>query len=150
MSDMPVTWEQIELKVGTAEWRWTKSKPQARDTRDRQLIFFAEYSCLNLILFGESAFIILSGFACFISMNWGWYWRGLVAAVVLASGFLWFHSTDAANPLSGSSSWTPQRKLAARWVDYISGCSNLSRFLLREKVRELWHHGFDNYMTYGM
>jgi mannosidase alpha-like ER degradation enhancer 1 len=83
-------------------------------------------------------------------MNWGWYWRGLVVAVILASGFLWFHSTDAANPLSGSSSWTPQRKLAARWVDYHSGCCNLSVFSFREKVRELWHHGFDNYMTYGM
>jgi hypothetical protein len=88
----------------------------SRDTRDRlrQHIFFAEYSWLNLIRSLETVFIILSGFACYISMNWGWYWRGLVAAVVLASGFLWFHSTDAANPLSGSSSWTPQRKLAAR------------------------------------
>jgi len=48
-------------------------------------------------------------------MNWGRYWRELtLAVVVLASGFRWFHATNAVNPLTATSTWTPQRKLAAR------------------------------------
>ncbi|KAF8974233.1 alpha mannosidase-like protein [Flammula alnicola] len=67
-------------------------------------------------------------------MKWGRYWpECVIAALILAiNGVRWFHATDASSPLKSSSGWTPQRKLAAR-----------------EKTRELWYHGFDNYMTFG-
>uniref|UniRef100_A0A0W0FCH3 alpha-1,2-Mannosidase n=1 Tax=Moniliophthora roreri TaxID=221103 RepID=A0A0W0FCH3_MONRR len=45
--------------------------------------------------------------------------------------FDWTRSTQALPPVS-SFSWTSQRKLAAR-----------------EKTRELWYHGFNNYMTFA-
>ncbi|KIM46267.1 glycoside hydrolase family 47 protein [Hebeloma cylindrosporum] len=67
-------------------------------------------------------------------MKWGRYWlECLLAVSVLAvNGFRWFQATDASSPLKRSSGWTPQRKLAAR-----------------EKTRELWYDGFDNYMTFA-
>ena len=113
----------------TPKWMSTVTKRIHSDHVIHAIGHASTYSSLNIFLAKSNplfgVFIILSGFACCISMNWGWYWRELVVAVVvLASGFLWFHSTDASNPLSGSSSWTPQRKLATRWVDYISGCWN--------------------------
>ncbi|KAG7097050.1 hypothetical protein E1B28_004441, partial [Marasmius oreades] len=41
-------------------------------------------------------------------------------------------STRASSSLDSSNQWTPQRKLLAR-----------------EQTRELWYHGFDNYMTFA-
>ncbi|PPQ77269.1 hypothetical protein CVT25_010851 [Psilocybe cyanescens] len=67
-------------------------------------------------------------------MKWGSYWPEclLVVGLLAFNGSRWFHATDASSPLKGSSGWTSQRKLAAR-----------------EKTRELWYHGFDNYMTFA-
>ncbi|KDR83826.1 hypothetical protein GALMADRAFT_236237 [Galerina marginata CBS 339.88] len=51
-------------------------------------------------------------------MRWGSYWlECLLTVLVLAvNGLRWFHATDASSPLVGSSGWTPQRKLAARYA----------------------------------
>ncbi|KAF9482475.1 alpha mannosidase-like protein [Pholiota conissans] len=67
-------------------------------------------------------------------MKWGGYWlEFFIAALVLAiNGARWFHATDASSPLKSPPAWTAQRKLA-----------------FREKTRELWYHGFDNYMTFA-
>ncbi|KAH9482917.1 ER degradation-enhancing alpha-mannosidase-like protein 1 [Psilocybe cubensis] len=67
-------------------------------------------------------------------MKWGSYWPEVLIVVGLLAfnGSRWFHATDASSPLKVSSGWTSQRKLAAR-----------------EKTRELWYHGFDNYMTFA-
>ncbi|KAJ3514072.1 hypothetical protein NLJ89_g2582 [Agrocybe chaxingu] len=68
-------------------------------------------------------------------MKWSSYWlECLFIAILLAiNGFRchWF-ATDASSALPASAEWTPRRKLAAR-----------------EKTRELWYHGFDNYMQFG-
>ncbi|KAJ7744523.1 alpha mannosidase-like protein [Mycena maculata] len=65
-------------------------------------------------------------------MKWRQYWpESLVLLLVLAfQGSKWVNNTTA-SPLK-SHGWTTQRKLAAR-----------------EKTRDLWYHGFDNYMTYA-
>ncbi|KAF5321197.1 hypothetical protein D9619_000434 [Psilocybe cf. subviscida] len=67
-------------------------------------------------------------------MKWGSYWpECLLTALILAiTGVRWLHTTDASSPIRNSSAWTPQRKLAAR-----------------EQTRELWYHGFDDYMKYA-
>ncbi|KAF4619947.1 hypothetical protein D9613_005188 [Agrocybe pediades] len=68
-------------------------------------------------------------------MKWGTYWPEclFIAAVLVLNNTRWFHTTDASTiPLTTSSTWTPEKKLAAR-----------------ERTRELWYHGYDNYMTYA-
>ncbi|TFK28812.1 alpha mannosidase-like protein [Coprinopsis marcescibilis] len=66
-------------------------------------------------------------------MKWGSYWsRCLLAAIGLVLPKLpIFQTTDASSPLLNAG-WTSQRKLAAR-----------------EKTRDLWYHGFDNYMMHA-
>ncbi|KAF8913826.1 alpha mannosidase-like protein [Gymnopilus junonius] len=67
-------------------------------------------------------------------MQWARYWLEclLIVLVLAVNGFHWFHATDASSPLVNASTWTTQRKLAAR-----------------EKTRELWYHGFESYMTFA-
>ncbi|KAJ7591143.1 alpha mannosidase-like protein [Mycena floridula] len=60
-------------------------------------------------------------------MRWQEYWLGLLA--VLGT---WNSDPQAASPLRKGTGWTSQRKLAAR-----------------EKTRDLWYHGFDNYMRFA-
>ncbi|KAF8076303.1 alpha mannosidase-like protein [Lyophyllum atratum] len=69
-------------------------------------------------------------------MRWGKLWPEyiLVVSVVAVNGPRWLwptNTTNASTPVKGAG-WTAQRKLAAR-----------------ERTRELWYHGFDNYMTYA-
>ncbi|KAF9534836.1 alpha mannosidase-like protein [Crepidotus variabilis] len=67
-------------------------------------------------------------------MTGGWYWREsiFVAILLAANSVRWFLATEAASVQGSSSGWTPQRTLNAR-----------------EKTRELWYHGFNNYMTFA-
>jgi hypothetical protein len=48
-----------------------------------------------------------------------------------------------------STSWTAHRKLVARYVVLGYNLTTIHKDIGREKTRELWYHGFDNYMTYG-
>jgi mannosidase alpha-like ER degradation enhancer 1 len=80
-------------------------------------------------------------------MNWGRYWlEFLLAAVVLVLQWPGIKYTRASTPSKGTG-WTAQRKLDARYVAILSYCRTLTR--CSEKIRELWYHGFDNYMTFG-
>jgi mannosidase alpha-like ER degradation enhancer 1 len=81
-------------------------------------------------------------------MKWGRYWlEFLLAFVVLALQGPGFEYTRASTPLKGTG-WTAQRKLAVRYVAiFISYHYILTRF--SETTRELWYHGFNNYMTFG-
>lgn len=93
------------------------------------------------------------GFACSFPMKWGIYWpEALIGTLVLAiNGVRWFHPTDASNPIKSTSAWTPQRKLAARYVATLGSLYPQVHFIeSSEKTRELWYHGFDNYMTFGV
>ncbi|KAJ7283733.1 alpha mannosidase-like protein [Mycena rebaudengoi] len=66
-------------------------------------------------------------------MYWPKYWpESLLAVLVIAlEGSRWANDTNASSPLTRpASGWTNQRKLT-----------------VREKTRELWYHGFDNYMS---
>ncbi|EIW61741.1 alpha-mannosidase [Trametes versicolor FP-101664 SS1] len=65
-------------------------------------------------------------------MNWPSLWpTGLLALLIVALDSPW--STPAlASPGPGPASWTSGRKLD-----------------VRERVRELWHHGYDHYMDSG-
>ncbi|KAF5388298.1 hypothetical protein D9615_000341 [Tricholomella constricta] len=69
-------------------------------------------------------------------MWWGKLWPEylLVILVALVNGprLLWSTNATHASISAKGSGWNTQRKLAAR-----------------EKTRELWYHGFDNYMTYA-
>ena len=51
-------------------------------------------------------------------MQWARYWlECLLTVLALAfNGFRWFQATDASSPLVSASTWTTQRKLAARCV----------------------------------
>ncbi|KIY51587.1 alpha mannosidase-like protein [Fistulina hepatica ATCC 64428] len=66
-------------------------------------------------------------------MKWGRYWpESLLVLILLFLGnhnFGW--NTQAAHPLT-TTGWSTQRKLAAR-----------------ERTRDLWYHGFNNYMNYA-
>ncbi|KAG6813486.1 hypothetical protein H0H92_010511 [Tricholoma furcatifolium] len=69
-------------------------------------------------------------------MRWGKYWHEylLLVLVVAINGPRWFWYTNATSTphaVTGAG-WTTQRKLETR-----------------ERVRELWYHGFDNYMIYA-
>ncbi|EAU84717.2 ER degradation-enhancing alpha-mannosidase-like 1 [Coprinopsis cinerea okayama7 len=66
-------------------------------------------------------------------MKWESYWSGCLIAVitVVLPRLPLFQTTDASDALVNPG-WTAQRKLAAR-----------------EKTRDLWYHGFDNYMTHA-
>ncbi|RDB22490.1 ER degradation-enhancing alpha-mannosidase-like protein 1 [Hypsizygus marmoreus] len=66
-------------------------------------------------------------------MQWGKYWPESILLALIAAiyGSQWFWDTNASTPVKGAG-WTAQRKWAAR-----------------EKTRELWYHGFNNYMTYA-
>ncbi|KAG6837560.1 hypothetical protein H0H93_007741 [Arthromyces matolae] len=69
-------------------------------------------------------------------MRWGKYWPEyflvVLAVTINGSRKSWFTSAASAPSSGTSTGWTTQRKLATR-----------------EKIRELWYHGFDNYMTYA-
>ncbi|CAA7259685.1 unnamed protein product [Cyclocybe aegerita] len=84
---------------------------------------------------GASVLTVYRDPPCESLMKWSSYWlECLFIAIVLAiNGFRcqWF-ATDASSALPASAEWTPRRKLAAR-----------------EKTRELWYHGFDNYMQFA-
>ncbi|KAF8639955.1 hypothetical protein AX17_001205 [Amanita inopinata Kibby_2008] len=56
----------------------------------------------------------------------------LIAALAISQGPWWYQTSVNAFSHDHTSSWTSQRKLAAR-----------------EKTRELWYHGYDNYMTFA-
>ncbi|KAG6857355.1 alpha mannosidase-like protein [Tephrocybe sp. NHM501043] len=68
-------------------------------------------------------------------MRWGKYWPEYVLVVLVfaiySPRWLWYTNATSTPPLTGTG-WTVGRKLAAR-----------------EKTRELWYHGFNNYMTYA-
>ncbi|KAG7449275.1 alpha mannosidase-like protein [Guyanagaster necrorhizus] len=67
-------------------------------------------------------------------MKWRRYWPEslfLVLVVALEGTRLGRHDTRASTPWQGAS-WTTQRKLESR-----------------ERIRELWYHGFDNYMNHA-
>lgn len=66
-------------------------------------------------------------------MKWARYWPEcfVAAFTFVLNGSRLFRPADASNSLVGTS-WTTQRKIAAR-----------------ERTRELWYHGFDNYMTFA-
>ncbi|GLB33724.1 putative glycosyl hydrolase 47 family protein [Lyophyllum shimeji] len=70
-------------------------------------------------------------------MRWGKFWPEYFLAVLVlaANGARWSvwhtNATNTPSPAKGTG-WTTERKLAAR-----------------EKTRELWYHGFNNYMTYA-
>ncbi|TFK43613.1 alpha mannosidase-like protein [Crucibulum laeve] len=68
-------------------------------------------------------------------MKWRHYWPECLLALVIAvlEGSKWLPNlnTQASSPIKNAG-WSTQRKLAAR-----------------EKTRELWYHGFDNYMTFA-
>ncbi|PBL02491.1 alpha mannosidase-like protein [Armillaria gallica] len=66
-------------------------------------------------------------------MRWRRYWPEslfLVLVVALEGTRLGRHDTSASTPWKGTS-WTTQRKLESR-----------------ERIRDLWYHGFDNYMNH--
>ncbi|KAF9469122.1 alpha mannosidase-like protein [Collybia nuda] len=67
-------------------------------------------------------------------MKWGRYWPEYLLGVLLLflqiPRYLW--STRASAPTIKAVGWTAQRKITAR-----------------EKTRQLWYHGFDNYMTFA-
>ncbi|KAF8639449.1 hypothetical protein AX16_010304 [Volvariella volvacea WC 439] len=57
----------------------------------------------------------------------------LVILVAVLQGPTWWRdATQASSPIKSAAGWTAQRKLAAR-----------------ERTRELWYHGYDNYMSYA-
>ncbi|KAK0468302.1 alpha mannosidase-like protein [Desarmillaria tabescens] len=67
-------------------------------------------------------------------MKWRRYWPEslfLVLVVALEGTRLGHHDTKASTPWKGTG-WTTQRKLESR-----------------ERIRELWYHGFDNYMNHA-
>ncbi|KAG5716543.1 ER degradation-enhancing alpha-mannosidase-like protein 1 [Termitomyces sp. T112] len=69
-------------------------------------------------------------------MRWGKYWPEYFFAVLVVAinGSRWFwytNATSAPSPVIGTG-WTAQKKLATR-----------------ERIRELWYHGYDSYMTYA-
>ncbi|KAJ7507717.1 alpha mannosidase-like protein [Mycena galericulata] len=82
-------------------------------------------------------------------MKWRKYWpESLVLLLLVAfQGSKWVNDTNA-SPLK-SLGWTTQRKLAARSVTYCDPTSAVFEKCSRERTRELWYHGFDNYMIFA-
>ncbi|KAF9055160.1 alpha mannosidase-like protein [Hymenopellis radicata] len=66
-------------------------------------------------------------------MHWHRYWpESLLLFVVVALEGWNIYATSATTTPAIGAGWTAQRKLATR-----------------ERIRELWYHGFDNYMTHA-
>jgi hypothetical protein len=82
-------------------------------------------------------------------MKWRRYWPQSLFAILVVSiqGSRWIYDTKA-SPLNNHG-WSNERKLAVRLVQRSIGRSEILRKLSREKVRDLWYHGFNNYMTFG-
>ncbi|PFH51443.1 glycoside hydrolase family 47 protein [Amanita thiersii Skay4041] len=67
-------------------------------------------------------------------MRWSEHWQEflLVAAAVVSEGQWWYHTSANALSADPKFGWTPYKKLAAR-----------------ERTRELWYHGYNNYMNFA-
>lgn len=72
----------------------------------------------------------------------------LAVLVVLLEGQNWGHKSSV---LVECAQWTTRRKLDTRCAVFLYVFAiSLTLAVFSERTRELWYHGFNNYMQYGV
>src|SRR6266702_4130036 len=80
-------------------------------------------------------------------MNWLLRWPEIFL-VVLVAALEAYRLGYTNTPGIVHATWSPQRKSEMRCV--IRPCTTqLARRFLRDKVRDLWYHGYTSYMRFG-
>lgn len=81
-------------------------------------------------------------------MKWPALWpTGLLALLIAGLDSHWV-SSGSGHAFAEGLQWSTSQKVAMRYVKHLL-LRDFAGRRLRNQVRALWYHGFDNYMRYG-
>ena len=82
-------------------------------------------------------------------MGLGPLWFNVILAIVFIC-FNALNSQHAFTLAAGTSGWSSTKKLAIRCANSSSTETQMLRLRCSEKVRELFYHGYNNYLDHGV